>query len=373
MQSSQSPHTEDLSLTLLPQAAGWPPAWPPAGSSGSPANGGAAAATGPIATLGALDRSGALSLATLDDELAPVPSTDGTLPASMGPAALRPARPARSRNEPVDPFAPPELAADEPLLVLADEDVAHRARKQASTLPAMAAEPARLAAPSSPPAGSQRAAPLMFPGGTVAATPSSVRGADPALRAPPGLPAGLPQSPAPASPGAPAGAPQSLAPAPSAPRTPLDPRRILDALPSALGIAARRLGSELMARIPMLTSARVRLVAGVALAIALGFVPAHLVAGMRERSAFAAIDAKVAAVQSTADTPDSYAALDAFRAEQLDAKYSARRSVAVTSLLVWAAVGAALAYGWFSLFRSPPATPRPVQTSPGGLRDPLGG
>ncbi len=128
-----------------------------------------------------------------------------------------------------------------------------------------------------------------------------------------------------------------------------------------------------MARIPVLGSARVRLVAGVALAIALGFVPAHLVAGMRERSAFAAIDAKVAAVQSTADTPDSYAALDGFRAEQLDAKHSARRSIAVTSLVVWAAVGVALAYGWFALFRSLPAAPRPVQASPGGTENPLGG
>jgi hypothetical protein len=168
--------------------------------------------------------------------------------------------------------------------------------------------------------------------------------------------------------------PQSLAPASSGPPAPSDPPpRISDAPPSALQIAARRLGRELMARIPVLGSARVRLVAGVALAIALGFVPAHLVAGMRERSAFAAIDAKVAAVQSTADTPDSYAALDGFRAEQLDAKHSARRSIAVTSLVVWAAVGVALAYGWFALFRSLPAAPRPVQASPGGTENPLGG
>jgi hypothetical protein len=248
-----------------------------------------------MATLGALDRSGALSLATLDDELTPLPVTDGTLPASMGPASprpARPARPARARNEPVDPFAPPEQG-----LALA----------------------------------------------------------------PPGSPGGVPQGPAPAASGAP------VSP---------DPPRISDAPQSALGIAARQLGSELRARIPVLASARVRLVAGVALAIALGFVPAHLVAGMRERSAFAAIDAKVTAVQSTADTPDSYAALDAFRAEQLDAKYSARRSIAVTSLLVWAAVGAALAYGWFSLFRSgsvAPAAPRPVRVLPGGARDSLGG
>jgi hypothetical protein len=342
-QSSPSPHAEDLSLTLtlLPHVAGWPPA----GSNGSPVEGGAGVATGPIATLGALDRSGALSLATLDDELAPVPSTDGTLPASMGPAAPRPARPARSRNEPVDPFAPPELAADGPRLVLAGDDVAHRGRKQASAPPAIASEPA------------------LPPGGPLPATPASVRGAA----------AGVPHSLAPASPGSPVGVAHSLVPAPSAPRPP-EPPRISDAPTSALVIAARRLGSELMARIPVLASARVRLVAGVALAIALGFVPAHLVAGMRERTAFAAIDAKVAVVQSTADTPDSYAALDRFRAEQLDAKYSARRSIAVTSLLVWAAIGAALAYGWFSLFRLPAAraVSDPVGSAP-GMRDSLGG
>jgi hypothetical protein len=324
MWSSPPPPAEESSLvlSLLPQPAGWPPS----GSSGSPVGGGVRAATGPIATLGALDRSGALSLATLDDELAPLPVTDGTLPASMGPAAPRPARPARPRNEPVDPFAPPELAADEALLELADDDLVRRARRQASTPPAMAAEPTRPAMPSSPAAGPQRALSLS-PGGPLPATP--------------------PVSP--------------------------DPPRISEAPRSALGIAARRLGSELRARIPVLASARVRLVTGVALAIALGFVPAHLVAGMRERSAFAAIDAKLAAVQSTADTPDRYAALDGFRAEQRDAKYSARRSIAVTALVVWAAVGAALAYGWFSLFRSASAAPRPVRDSSGGTRDSLGG
>ena len=124
----------------------------------------------------------------------------------------------------------------------------------------------------------------------------------------------------------------------------------------AAATRARRAGDALEARIPRLASPRVRLATGVALAVVLGFIPAHLVAGMRERSAFGAIDAKIAAVQSTADTPDSYAALDAFRAEQLDAKYGARRSIVVTSLLVWAAAGAALAYGWFGLFRArPPA------------------
>jgi hypothetical protein len=101
------------------------------------------------------------------------------------------------------------------------------------------------------------------------------------------------------------------------------------------------------ARHPLLGSARARLIAGVVLAIVVGFLPAHLVAGMRERSAFGAIDSKVAAVQAAATAPDSYAALDAFRAEQLDDKRGARRMIVLTSLLVWAAVGGVLAYVWF--------------------------
>jgi hypothetical protein len=103
----------------------------------------------------------------------------------------------------------------------------------------------------------------------------------------------------------------------------------------------------LVARIPALASARVRLAAGVLLAIVLGFVPAHLAAGMRERSAYAAIDRTVASIQSAAATPEAYAALDAFRAAQLDAKRSARRSVIATAMVIWAAAGGALAYAWF--------------------------
>ena len=91
------------------------------------------------------------------------------------------------------------------------------------------------------------------------------------------------------------------------------------------------------------------LAAGVAIAIVLGFVPAHFVAAWRERAELGAIDDKVAAAQSAADAPDSYAALDAFRAEQLDAKRAARRTIAMIALVVWAATGGALAYGWSRL------------------------
>src|SRR5262249_39653470 len=98
-----------------------------------------------------------------------------------------------------------------------------------------------------------------------------------------------------------------------------------------------------------LRSPRVRFVAGVAIAIVLGFVPAHLVAAWRERAEFAAIDDKVEAAQSAADTPETYAALDALRAEQLDAKRSARRNIEMLSLVIWAIAGGALGYGWFRM------------------------
>jgi hypothetical protein len=267
------------------------------------------AAAGAIPTaLGALDRSGQLSLAMLDDESAPLSLSDGVLPASMGPAAPRSARPTRSRNEPLDPFAPPELAAAAPALELADDERASRQRRQASR-PPPSPLPALPALPPLPP-----------------------------LSAMPAMPA-MPDAPRPSrasiSPGA--GAVPAAGPEPST----------LGGTPEGAATAV----ANLVARIPALGSARVRLVAGVLLAIALGFVPAHLAARMRERSAYAAIDSKVASVQAAAATPEAYAALDEFRAEQLDAKRSARRSIIATALVIWAAAGGALAYGWFRRFR----------------------
>lgn len=92
---------------------------------------------------------------------------------------------------------------------------------------------------------------------------------------------------------------------------------------------------------------RARILAGVVLSILLGFIPAHLIAESRERSAFAAIDAQVVAVQEAADTPEEHEALDAYRTTQIARKQSERRSIALTSMLIWAVVGAGLAYAWF--------------------------
>jgi hypothetical protein len=100
-------------------------------------------------------------------------------------------------------------------------------------------------------------------------------------------------------------------------------------------------------RLGILSEESSRFVIGVFVAVVLGFVPAHVISGMRERTAFAAIDSKVKAVQGSVDTVEEYQALDTMRAEQLDKKRSDRRSIAIGGLVMWALVGAGIAYVWF--------------------------
>jgi hypothetical protein len=234
----------------------------------------------------------------------------------MGPATPRTPTPRSSRNASIDPFAPPEASAPEQLLELADADadVARRARKLSSAPPAAEQAGAARDAAARPDAGAGRRLSLS-PQLDVASSSAG--------------PAASPDAA-----GASARSPAAMPAAPPAPAV----------WPGASGTAPRPNG---WSAVPGLGSSRSRFVVGVLLAVVLGFVPANLVASWRERSAYAAIDDKVAAAQSAADAPDSYAALDAFRASQLEAKRGARRTIAMTAMLIWAAVGGAVAYGWF--------------------------
>lgn len=94
------------------------------------------------------------------------------------------------------------------------------------------------------------------------------------------------------------------------------------------------------------------------LAIALGYIPAGIVGSLQETSAFRAIDAQVVAVQAAVDSTQSYDALDAFRADRLAAKHSARRRAVITSMLVWVAASGGLASAWVFARRSG-SRPRP--------------
>ena len=96
-----------------------------------------------------------------------------------------------------------------------------------------------------------------------------------------------------------------------------------------------------------LADARVRLVAGVVIAILLGFLPAHIVARIREKAAFGDVDRKVLAMQADIQTDDAYEQLDTRRADLLERKYSERNSIAIMAFLIWAAAGGGIAYLWF--------------------------
>lgn len=92
---------------------------------------------------------------------------------------------------------------------------------------------------------------------------------------------------------------------------------------------------------------KIRLLVGVIVAIVIGFIPAHFIASMREKSAFASVDASVAEVQNQVVTPEDYAALDPMRARQLERKRDDRRNIAMIALLIWAAAGAGVGYVFF--------------------------
>jgi len=122
------------------------------------------------------------------------------------------------------------------------------------------------------------------------------------------------------------------------PATPVAPRRATDpSMPSVANVAHA-------------APPRWRFAAGVLIAIVLGFIPAHLVAAMRERSAFSKIDEHVKQVQLKVGTPDApiaYDRLDDFRRDQEDRKKTERRNIALISMLIWAAAGGLFAYVWF--------------------------
>jgi len=128
-------------------------------------------------------------------------------------------------------------------------------------------------------------------------------------------------------------------------KAPTSPSLSTAALPS-MKKAPRSQGAA-MGGVSAPETPRSRIIAGVVLAIIIGFIPAHLIASSRESKAFAKIDANIVATQSAADTPEMYEALDAFRATQLEKKQSERRSIALVSMLIWAVVGAGIGYVWF--------------------------
>lgn len=307
---ASKPTTSPLPAHTVSQA---PPAWQ---ASWDAASSGAQAGDEAALQLGALDRSGLLALATLDNQ--PAPSSSGSfgppdepVPPGTAPAAPRPsARAARPVDVPLDLFAPPGGDADV-VVELADDELAHRAHKRSKPPAAVEPEP-------------RRSSPAL-------ATEPPARRSSPAIPPEPGTLRSSSMEP-------------STTPATTSPLTPK-----LSPLPQARPAPPAEPRTRLPTATPSPGSPRLRFAVGVLLAIALGFIPAHVVASLREEPIFRERDAQLLAVQAAVDSRQSYDALDGIRAAAAEAKQEARTRIALTSMLIWAGAAGVLAYAWFKL------------------------
>lgn len=288
------------------------------GASGMPASGMAAAfAELPVsADLGALDMSGGpLSLSSVGGD-AVAPARDGMAAAAGGGAFAPPlgqsAARARPKDVPVDLFAPPDIAEQQAMFELAVDEDELKARQQQALTHEQAG--AQSGAAAQPRAGAQPGAVAhQLAGRQQQAGPQALVAASSLI------------------------APMSSGRQPGATAAPM---------PYDGGGDGREQGATTLLG-AVREAPRGRLVMGVVLAIVVGFVPVHLIARSREVAAFAAVDRGVEARQAAVDSPEAYAALDGFRGAQLEKKLDAKRSIAITSLLLWALIAAGLGYVWF--------------------------
>jgi hypothetical protein len=118
--------------------------------------------------------------------------------------------------------------------------------------------------------------------------------------------------------------------------TPIPERR------SSPAITAQATPAPARSKLGPLADVKIRFAAGVVAAILVGFLPATVIASIREHSAFKAIDDSY--VEATIDPASQNPDVDN---TFLDRKKSARREIALTSMLIWALGGGVIAYVWF--------------------------
>jgi hypothetical protein len=92
---------------------------------------------------------------------------------------------------------------------------------------------------------------------------------------------------------------------------------------------------------------RARFAVGAVLAVLIGFLPAHLIASVRERSAYAEIDTHLHEQEAKVRTIEQWQALDQLRESERDEKIGEKHSIAITAVLLWAAVSAGFAFVWY--------------------------
>jgi hypothetical protein len=91
------------------------------------------------------------------------------------------------------------------------------------------------------------------------------------------------------------------------------------------------------------------LVGGVLVAIALSFIPVHVIAKHRERSAFARVDSRLIAAQTAVVTLEEWKSLDDIRTARLREKNAAHQQIALLSFLLWVGCTAGLSFAWLRL------------------------
>lgn len=133
----------------------------------------------------------------------------------------------------------------------------------------------------------------------------------------------------------------------SAPAAPARPSAQHRAVSAGGDAGAPRANPFEKVRSMLASSERVRFAVGVFAALLIGFLPAHLIASVRESSAFGEIDAEVRAEQAQVEDVETWNTLDEFRKAQLERKESKQTGIALGSVVIWALLGGGLGFLWF--------------------------
>jgi hypothetical protein len=120
-------------------------------------------------------------------------------------------------------------------------------------------------------------------------------------------------------------------------------------------------GASVAAATERRTRRRTAFAIGVLASVLLAFVPAHLLAQSRERTAFERIDNRVRIAQSEIASLAEWQALDDVRTALHRQKKAAHHEIIIASMSLWIALAGALAFAWarFGVRRFDPADPDP--------------
>jgi hypothetical protein len=142
-----------------------------------------------------------------------------------------------------------------------------------------------------------------------------------------------------------------------APRKPIIlPEPSASAQPRAMRPRGPSLGERLArasrdARLSMANRGRLNFVAGVVLAVLVGFVAAHVVGAIQETGAYPPLEKELGDAYAEAVDPNTYATLPEVRAGMQILVDSRQRRIAITAALVWLATAAGFGFVWFRKIR----------------------